>query len=737
MKKLFITIAMLVAIFSLYSCRDYEKYFDVFKENIEIRTEKVNSLSGKTEYLACFKQNDEIIVFLKIDSKAIMEKLDMDKKEYYEMFEKFISRTDIVMSMSYTKRVLQNNQIKDLPQFVNYPHWNNFNIRRDLPGLQTVNLSYYTTGKDFDEYYTKITIPQNITSDINLMLSFQYIDGFQKNIFHTIEMCSILSSNNLEKKVENNKTHYSEKENKYDSKPPKNYIPPFGLNGTQSYNEYRESDYKLDIFRVKSLGGKTNKVKAYVHLFDKDGKFIKGGGKNLQWWCGFDDLINEKIYNPKFSVLEVNNDFKIDYKFAIISDISGSMGDDRVAKVKNSIKDFIALKYDNHEISLVDFNHEVILNSQLSNSKSNLNNRIGSYSCGGGTDILMALNQGLNELISPNDKTSNKAAILFTDGQSDESYKLEMIKLARENNISIYTIAFGEGINESFLNELSYMTGGKYYRIYDRNMIKDIFKDIHYRLMNYYVIEFDTEEKGWHSILLNVCLKNRRLKASESFFNGDLPEMPDKENSGKNVGSKDYSSEIENCCDRQSTIVERYRIIRERAKNTIDREKERIGQVINEIRNITDNIPGASIELVNMQARLLLDNEILFEQGKYTLQKKAEIELIKIINVLNAERYSDLDIYIEGHTNKDPISTACVRDNWDLSALRSATVAALMTKSGIAPERLTPSGFSYFQPKYNWSDPKAWAGNRRTEIIITFGVEKAYELIETIRKELN
>lgn len=76
-------------------------------------------------------------------------------------------------------------------------------------------------------------------------------------------------------------------------------------------------------------------------------------------------------------------------------------------------------------------------------------------------------------------------------------------------------------------------------------------------------------------------------------------------------------------------------------------------------------------------------------------------------------------VSIEGHTDNVPIRTAQFRSNWDLSAMRAASVANVLVASGeITPARLFIQGFAETRPLATNATPDGRAANRRVEMTI-------------------
>jgi chemotaxis protein MotB len=79
---------------------------------------------------------------------------------------------------------------------------------------------------------------------------------------------------------------------------------------------------------------------------------------------------------------------------------------------------------------------------------------------------------------------------------------------------------------------------------------------------------------------------------------------------------------------------------------------------------------------------------------------------------------SPMAVRVEGHTDSVPISTARYASNWELSTARAANVLQKLIEKGIAPERLSASGYGGFQPVADNALPEGRAQNRRVDVVI-------------------
>jgi len=103
---------------------------------------------------------------------------------------------------------------------------------------------------------------------------------------------------------------------------------------------------------------------------------------------------------------------------------------------------------------------------------------------------------------------------------------------------------------------------------------------------------------------------------------------------------------------------------------------------------------------------------ILFDTGKATIKPESQQTLSTIAEVLGADRALRLEI--QGHTDNVGAKAA----NRKLSADRAAAVKAyLVQKHGIAPDRLTTTGFADDRPVADNASDAGRAKNRRVELV--------------------
>jgi chemotaxis protein MotB len=87
---------------------------------------------------------------------------------------------------------------------------------------------------------------------------------------------------------------------------------------------------------------------------------------------------------------------------------------------------------------------------------------------------------------------------------------------------------------------------------------------------------------------------------------------------------------------------------------------------------------------------------------------------------------------VEGHTDDVAMhGTSDVKDNWDLSVMRSTAVTRILTlNKQIDPRRIISAGRSEYLPVDAAKTPEARQKNRRTEIILTPRIDELLKILE-------
>jgi chemotaxis protein MotB len=127
-----------------------------------------------------------------------------------------------------------------------------------------------------------------------------------------------------------------------------------------------------------------------------------------------------------------------------------------------------------------------------------------------------------------------------------------------------------------------------------------------------------------------------------------------------------------------------------------------------------------------------LSDKMLYQSGSANLSTRANEVLGKIAQIINQR--PELEVMVEGYTDNVPISTECIKDNWDLSVKRATSVVrALQTKYNIDPNRLIAAGRGEYNTLATNTTAEGRATNRRTRIIILPKLGEFYDLLDPMK----
>jgi chemotaxis protein MotB len=115
---------------------------------------------------------------------------------------------------------------------------------------------------------------------------------------------------------------------------------------------------------------------------------------------------------------------------------------------------------------------------------------------------------------------------------------------------------------------------------------------------------------------------------------------------------------------------------------------------------------------------LTMGAEELFKPGRAKLTAEGEKVLQEMAKQLNGE-YAKNPIFIEGHTDSDPIKYSNWKSNWELGAARALAITHyLAEKCNVDPKRLGALSFGEFQPRADNATADGKKQNRRASVVI-------------------
>ncbi|MFP4370583.1 MAG: OmpA family protein [Candidatus Kapaibacterium sp.] len=389
------------------------------------------------------------------------------------------------------------------------------------------------------------------------------------------------------------------------------------LSGTKRVDSIDPGKIFYNIFRIE-IDEYPDQIKVYARVMDSLGHFVTNMADPYRldstvYFTAIKEQLG-KVYDVRhedikdFKVREFGAKDSIPYNIVMSVDYSGSM-----SPVMSAIYDgtdlFVGMKMPYDRIALTSFNNKGLdVKVPLSHNKQsilNLYNVKKEQGMGLFSNVNDAVFNAI-DLFENTDEEVPRVLVIFTDG--DDNYSRteigSLIEKAKENNISIFSVAFGYSKDEH-LRYMAKYTGGKFYKAYTREELIAIFRDIYMSLRYYYFITYKPPEFwGYHKInaLLNHPEREDTLYAYGEYDTSDLFPWDDI--------SKAFQRPILFAFDSATIRPQSYPIINELVDAMKSRPKLRL-----EIQGHTDNVGGVEYNMNLSKERAKAVMNAMLERG--------------------------------------------------------------------------------------------------------------------------
>tara|TARA_Y100001933_G_scaffold206427_1_gene209250 strand:- start:3091 stop:4086 length:996 start_codon:yes stop_codon:yes gene_type:complete len=162
----------------------------------------------------------------------------------------------------------------------------------------------------------------------------------------------------------------------------------------------------------------------------------------------------------------------------------------------------------------------------------------------------------------------------------------------------------------------------------------------------------------------------------------------------------------------------------------ISKKDSIVSSLKNSISNALVGLEGEGLTVVQKNGKIYisLEEQLLFASGKYQINDEGKLALKKLSDVLALQ--SDLDIIVEGHTDSISYNRGQLKDNWDLSVMRSTSVIKIMLQNKLLkPNQLTAAGKAEFVPISSNNTSEGRSANRRIEMILSPNLDDLFDLL--------
>ena len=186
-----------------------------------------------------------------------------------------------------------------------------------------------------------------------------------------------------------------------------------------------------------------------------------------------------------------------------------------------------------------------------------------------------------------------------------------------------------------------------------------------------------------------------------------------------------------------SSLAEKIKELQEREQTIaqlqgmIEAQQQKVKDLLASVKDALLGFSSEDLTVTEKDGKVYvsLSDKLLFESGKASVNQQGKVALGKLAEVLNKQ--TEIDVYIEGHTDNVPIHTAVFQDNWDLSVIRATSVVRILTETySVNPLQIQPCGRGEFKPVDTNESAEGRAHNRRTEIIMAPRLDKLLQLLQ-------
>ena len=203
----------------------------------------------------------------------------------------------------------------------------------------------------------------------------------------------------------------------------------------------------------------------------------------------------------------------------LVFDMSGSVGGELLDHLKNAVQGLLAGFTQKDRAAFIMFNQAVVLGSALTEDLESIKSALDRAQPSGNSSLIDASYAGL---ILAKKGRELPLIIIFSDGLDTSSWlSSEMVlETAKRSDSVVYAISTQRRTKESFLNDLTDLTGGNFFEVGSSGDLPskflDAIKEFRYRYRLSFAAQAESEE-CWHKLEVRVKSKSATIRTRPGY----------------------------------------------------------------------------------------------------------------------------------------------------------------------------------------------------------------------------
>jgi Ca-activated chloride channel family protein len=181
-------------------------------------------------------------------------------------------------------------------------------------------------------------------------------------------------------------------------------------------------------------------------------------------------VFNQPTVESLYAIQDVWQAARKPVNLVMLIDTSGSMRGEKIESARAAAVQFVEQMGEEDTMTLIAFSSQptmLIDHEQVGTARDRIISTIQGLPAEGDTALYDAIGDGATAIASTTSSQTTNALVVLSDGEDTFSYRYSfdqnLIDLARANNTTVFTIAYGGEASNEILEDLALQANGKFY----------------------------------------------------------------------------------------------------------------------------------------------------------------------------------------------------------------------------------------------------------------------------------